>query len=300
MQIQDLKDKYTYYLRFEQGLSELSRIAYLQDADKLGAWLEGEGITLVELSYEHLQTFIASLYDLGIQPTSIARIIAGVRKLCKWLVLDGYISADPSELIERPKLSRKLPAYLSSEEVDDLVLAASVAGGVEGQRNRAIIETLFSCGLRVSELCKMRFSECAFDEGYIKVFGKGSKERLVPISQQAIEEISAYVQHPDRPVPQRGQEDFIFLSRRGKALGRIMVFVIIKRAAELAGITQSVSPHTLRHSFATALLEGGANLHAIQSMLGHENITTTEIYVHLDKRQLRQQIEHYHPRNRKH
>lgn len=292
-----LKEQYLAYLRFELGLSENSCSAYLMDAEKLISWLEENKMNYTALRYDDLQNFLASLYDLQIQARSVARIISGIKSFCRWLVLEGYIDKDPSELIESPKLGTYLPTYLTTEEVDDLIKAAGCKGGVEGIRNRAIIEVLFSCGLRVSELCALRYSDCFFDEGYIRVIGKGRKMRLVPISPQAIEELRAYLNHPERAVPKRGEEDVVFLSKRGKAISRITVFVMIKEAAVLADIQQNISPHTLRHSFATALLEGGANLQAIQMMLGHEDIGTTEIYTHLDKRQLREQIERFHPRN---
>lgn len=294
-----LKEQYLAYLRFELGLSENSCSAYLTDADKLISWCQHEQLDLRMLSYEDLQNFLAQLYDLQIQPRSIVRIVSGIKSFCRWLVLEGYIDKDPSELVESPKLGTYLPTYLTTEEVDDLIKAAGCKGGVEGVRNRAIIEVLFSCGLRVSELCALKHTDCFLDEGYIRIAGKGRKMRLVPISPQAIEELKAYLRHPQRAIPKRGEEDIVFLSKRGKAISRITVFVIIKEAAILADIHQSISPHTLRHSFATALLEGGANLQAIQMMLGHEDISTTEIYTHLDKRQLREQIERYHPRNRK-
>lgn len=292
-----LKEQYLAYLRFELGLSENSCSAYLMDAEKLISWLEENKMNYTALRYDDLQNFLASLYDLQIQARSVARIISGIKSFCRWLVLEGYIDKDPSELIESPKLGTYLPTYLTTEEVDDLIKAAGCKGGVEGIRNRAIIEVLFSCGLRVSELCALRYSDCFFDEGYIRVIGKGRKMRLVPISPQAIEELRAYLNHPERAAPKRGEEDVVFLSKRGKAISRITVFVMIKEAAVLADIQQNISPHTLRHSFATALLEGGANLQAIQMMLGHEDIGTTEIYTHLDKRQLREQIERFHPRN---
>lgn len=292
-----LKEQYLAYLRFELGLSENSCSAYLMDAEKLISWIEENKMNYTALRHDDLQNFLASLYDLQIQARSVARIISGIKSFCRWLVLEGYIDKDPSELIESPKLGTYLPTYLTTEEVDDLIKAAGCKGGVEGIRNRAIIEVLFSCGLRVSELCALRYSDCFFDEGYIRVIGKGRKMRLVPISPQAIEELRAYLNHPERAVPKRGEEDVVFLSKRGKAISRITVFVMIKEAAVLADIQQNISPHTLRHSFATALLEGGANLQAIQMMLGHEDIGTTEIYTHLDKRQLREQIERFHPRN---
>lgn len=291
-------DKYESYLRFELGLSGNSCNAYRDDVKKLLNWLEIEGIVLEQLTYENLQNFLSNLYDLGIQARSIARIISGIRSFCRWLTLEDYIHDDPSELLESPKIGKHLPSFLSTQEIDDLIAAAASKGGMEGQRNKAIIETLFSCGLRVSELCNLRQSDCFFSEGYIRILGKGRKIRLVPISPSAIHEINLCLAHPKRPVAKRGEEDYIFLSNRGKAISRITVFVVIKEAASMAGIQQEISPHTLRHSFATALLEGGANLHAIQSMLGHENISTTEIYTHLDKQKLREQIERFHPRNK--
>lgn len=294
----DLLDRYKAYLRFELGLSPNSCQAYSEDAHKLLSWLEAEGLEIRDLSYQRLQIFLGTLYDLGIQPRSTARIISGVRSFSRWLVLEALLESDPTELLESPKIGKHLPTFLSTEQVDSLIEAAASKGGVEGLRNRAIIETLFSCGLRVSELCQLRHSDCFFDDGYLRILGKGRKVRLVPISPAAIQEIQAYLQHPQRPVPKRGQEDFIFLSLRGQAISRITVFVLIKEAAAMAGIRESISPHTLRHSFATALLEGGANLQAIQLMLGHEDIATTEIYTHLDKTKLREQIERYHPRNR--
>ncbi len=298
MAIELLREQYLSYLRFELALSPHSCSAYIDDASKLVAWMQEAGLAYTDLSYQCLQGFVASLYDLGIQPRSIARIISGIRSYCRWLTLEGYLDTDPTELLETPRIGQHLPSVLSVEEVDAVITAAGSKGGVEGQRNKAIIEMLFSCGLRVSELCQLRFSDLSLDEGYIRVLGKGRKQRLVPISPTAVVELQSYLSMK-RPVPQRGQEDFVFLSRRGKAISRIMVFVMIKEAAHMAGITQEISPHTFRHSFATSLLEGGANLQAIQLMLGHEDIATTEIYTHIDRGKLREQIERYHPRNKR-
>lgn len=296
----DIKDKYRSYLRFELSLSDNTCQSYLFDVDKLLSYLEAEGIGIGELDYSHLQHFIASLYDVGISPTSISRIISGIRNFGRYLLLEGYTESDPAALIEVPRKGRHLPTVLSTEEVDRIIEAASLRGGVEGQRNRAIIEILFSCGLRVSELCHLTFPDLFLEEGYLRIQGKGNKQRLVPMSPSAIDELERYLQHSDRPQPRRGQENYVFLSRLGKAISRITVFVYIKEAAQLAGITKTISPHTFRHSFATALLEGGANLQAIQLMLGHEDVATTEIYTHIDRTKLREQIERYHPRNQPH
>lgn len=294
-------ERYLAYLRFRLGLSEHTCQAYQRDAEKLLLWAEAEGLDFLRLDYEHLQAFLAHLYDQGIKPRSVMRSISGLRKFYEWLIKEDYIAKgdNPIQHLDSPKIGSKLPTYLSTEEVDDLISAALSKGGIEGIRNGAIIETFFSCGLRVSELCSLKYSDCFFDEGFIRIWGKGRKERIVPISPMAIERISEYLRHPERPVPKRGEEDIIFLSNRGKAISRIMVFVVVKEAARMAGISREVSPHTLRHSFATALLAGGANLQVIQVMLGHEDIATTEIYAHLNNEQLREQIERYHPRNRR-
>lgn len=291
-------DKYLSYLRFEQGLSPLSCKAYIDDASKLIQWMEDEGLGWKALTYVQLQGFVAKLFDQGIQARSVARIISGVRNLFRYLLLEGYIESDPSELLESPKIGRHLPEVLSLEEVDTMIEVAGSKEGIEGIRNRAIIEILFSCGLRVSELRLLKHSDLNLDEAYLRVYGKGRKHRLVPMSPSAISELSHYLA-ANRPTPVKGHEDIVFLSRRGKAISRNMVFVIIQEVALAAGIKKKISPHTLRHSFATALLEGGANLQAIQMMLGHEDIATTEIYTHIDRTTLRQQIERYHPRNQK-
>ncbi len=300
-EVQLYQEAYLAYLRFEQGLQPNSCSAYLSDASKLVSWMSAEGITYDALTYRHLQSFVASLYDLGISARSIVRIISGVRSYCRWMLLDGRMETDPSEQLEVPRIERHLPEVLSVEEIDQMIEVAGSKGGVEGQRNRAIIEVLFSCGLRVSELCHLRYANVHPEDQYIYVVGKGNKHRLVPISPSALHEMQTYLAMPDRPNPKRGHEDFIFLSRLGKAISRITVFVLIREAAALAGIRKDISPHTLRHSFATSLLEGGANLQAIQMMLGHADIGTTEIYTHIDRSTLRDQVERYHPRNqRKH
>lgn len=295
----DIRAKYLSYLRFELNLSANTCQAYLFDLDKLLSYLEAEGLRIDDLDYPRLQHFVSTLYDLGISPNSISRIISGVKSFGRYLLLEGYLDTDPTALLEVPRKGRYLPTVLSTEEVDRMIEACSQKGGVEGARNRAIIEVLFSCGLRVSELCQLRFSDVFLDEGYLRVLGKGSKQRLVPLSPSAIQELTTYLTHPDRPKAKRGQEDYIFLSRIGKAISRITVFVFIKEAAQAAGVKKTISPHTFRHSFATALLEGGANLQAIQLLLGHEDVGTTEIYTHIDRTRLREQIERYHPRNQR-
>ena len=295
----DIRAKYLSYLRFELNLSANTCQAYLFDLDKLLSYLKTEGLRIDDLDYSRLQHFVSTLYDLGISPNSISRIISGVKSFGRYLLLEGYLDTDPAALLEVPRKGRYLPTVLSTEEVDCMIEACGQKGGVEGARNRAIIEVLFSCGLRVSELCQLRFSDVFLDEGYLRVLGKGSKQRLVPLSPSAIQELTTYLTHPDRPTAKRGQEDYIFLSRIGKAISRITVFVFIKEAAQAAGVKKTISPHTFRHSFATALLEGGANLQAIQILLGHEDVGTTEIYTHIDRTRLREQIERYHPRNQR-
>ena len=295
----DIRAKYLSYLRFELNLSANTCQAYLFDLDKLLSYLETEGLRIDDLDYPRLQHFVSTLYDLGISPNSISRIISGVKSFGRYLLLEGYLDTDPTALLEVPRKGRYLPTVLSTEEVDRMIEACSQKRGVEGARNRAIIEVLFSCGLRVSELCQLRFSDVFLDEGYLRVLGKGSKQRLVPLSPSAIQELTTYLTHPDRPKAKRGQEDYIFLSRIGKAISRITVFVFIKEAAQAAGVKKTISPHTFRHSFATALLEGGANLQAIQLLLGHEDVGTTEIWTHIDRTRLREQIERYHPRNQR-
>lgn len=294
---QDLRAKYLGYLRFELSLSDNTCAAYLADVDKLLGWMEREALPLEQLDYSQLQHFVAQLYDLGIHPNSIARVISGVRSFGRWLELEGYVAADPTTLLEVPRKGRYLPTVLTTEEVDRIIEAARSRGGIEGLRNAAFIELLFSCGLRVSEACHLRFADTFLDEGYIRVLGKGSKQRLVPLSDSATQELRRYLAHPDRPTPKRGEEEYIFLSGRGKAISRITVFVYIKEAAAAAGVEKNISPHTFRHSFATALLEGGAGLQAIQLLLGHEDVATTEIYTHIDRHRLREQVERYHPRN---
>ena len=234
---------------------------------------------------------------MGLSARSQARIISGWKQFFDFLLMEEVRKDDPSESLELPKIGRKLPEVLTIEEIDSLIAAIDLNSN-EGQRNKAIIETLYSCGLRVSELVSLKFEDCFFDEGFIRVIGKGNKERLVPVSPSVIEEVTFYVKNDRENAPiKRGNEAFVFLNRRGAQLTRVMIFTIIKRLADTAGIKKNISPHTFRHSFATHLIEGGANLRAVQDMLGHESITTTEIYTHLDQRFLREAILTYHPRN---
>ena len=291
-------DKYNTWLRLEKSLSANSIEAYLTDLDKLIRFVESEGKDFATISYQDLQQFVAQLRDIGIHPRSQARIISGIKSFYRFLLLDEYITADPTELLESPKIGLKLPEVLTVNEINDILDTIDLSLP-EGQRNRAMLEVLYSCGLRVSELISLRYSDVYFDEGFIRVEGKGSKQRLVPISETAIREIKNYLLDRNRMVVKKGFEDILFLSRRGTALSRIMVFHIIKQQTEMAGVHKNVSPHTFRHSFATHLLEGGANLRAIQEMLGHEKITTTEIYTHIDRQFLRKEILEHHPRSRR-
>lgn len=289
-------DAYEAYLILERGLSDNTREAYVRDVGKLVRYLETEKVTLRDVTTDTLRAFAADLFDLGISPRTQARIVSGIKSFFRFMKLEGYLDSNPSLLLESPALRRHLPEVLRVDEIDAMIGAIDMEKA-EGQRNRAIMETLYGCGLRVSELINLEISKLYFDEQFIMVHGKGDKERIVPISPQAIREIKDYL--PDRallPV-KRGEENILFLNRRGHRLTRVMIFYIIKQLAESAGIRKEVSPHTLRHSFATHLLEGGANLRAIQQMLGHEDISTTEIYLHIDRSMLRAEILAHHPRN---
>ena len=290
---------YLRYLRLERSMSGNTLDAYSHDVQKLVAFIHAEGKTLAATELSDLQTFSAGLHDIGIGPRSQCRILSGVRSLFRYMVLDGYIDQDPSELLESPILGDHLPEFLTPDEVDSLEDSIDLSVP-EGHRNRAIIEVLFSCGLRVSELVALRWSQLFADERYIRIFGKGKKERLVPISDRALKEISNYMPWRNSLKIKPGEEDYIFLNRRGAHLTRTMILIMLKRQAEVAGITKTISPHTLRHSFATALLEGGADLRVIQALLGHESIGTTEIYMHISMQTLRQEVLEHHPRNIKH
>lgn len=290
--------KYRQYLRLEKSLSDNTVMAYTNDLDKLLHYLEEEKINILDVSLEDLEHFSAGLRDIGISPRSQARILSGIRTFFHFLLIEDYIRQDPSELLESPQIGKHLPDILSVEEIDNLISAIDRSTR-EGQRNCAILETLYSCGLRVSELCNLKISDLYLNDGFIRVEGKGSKQRLVPISPRAIEEIKNYFITRNEGLIKPGYEDFLFISKFGKNISRIMVFHIIKELADKIGLKKSISPHTFRHSFATHLLEGGANLRAIQSMLGHESIGTTEIYTHIDRRKLRDEIINHHPRNNK-
>lgn len=288
--------KYQQYLRLEKALSPNTLDAYLTDLEKLLHFLEGEEIDILDVTLDDLQHFSAGLHDIGIHPRSQARILSGIKSFFHFLVLADYLEGDPSELLEGPKIGFKLPEVLTVAEID-MIISTIDLSKPEGQRNRAILETLYSCGLRVSELCTLKLSDLYFEEGFIKVTGKGNKQRLVPISPRAIKEIRYWLEDRKRWKIKPGFEDYVFLARWGNGISRIMIFHLIKELAEQAGITKNISPHTFRHSFATHLLEGGANLRAIQCMLGHESIATTEIYTHIDRHMLRSEIIEHHPRN---
>ena len=295
-----LLQKFKQYLLLEKGLSPNTLDAYVHDVESLFEHLEERGLHPFDVKLEDLEEFLASLHDkAGIRPRSQARMLSGIRSFYRYLVLDGQIEADPTLLLESPKIGMTLPEVLSVEEIDSLIAVIDLSKR-EGQRNRAIIETMYSCGLRVSEACNLKLSDLYLNEGFIKVEGKGSKQRLVPISERAIAEIMEYMTDRAEIEIKPGNEDYLFVSAHfKKKMSRITMFHIIKELAEQAGIKKTISPHTLRHSFATHLLEGGANLRVIQSMLGHEDIGTTEIYTHIDAHRLRSEIIEHHPRNMK-
>ncbi|WP_061869366.1 site-specific tyrosine recombinase XerD [Prevotella intermedia] len=288
--------KYQRYLKLEKGYSPNTLDAYIRDVDKLLKFLSDEEKTPQEAKLEDIENFAAAVCDLGIGARSLARILSGVRQFYRFLVLDGYMEADPTELLESPKQPQHLPEVLSTAEVDMLERAIDLSKW-EGHRNRAIIEVLFSCGLRVSELTHLKLSNLYREEQFVRVMGKGSKERLVPISPKALQELDYWFTDRNQMKIKEGEEDYVFLNRRGAHLTRTMILIMIKNYARDAGIKKTISPHTLRHSFATALLEGGANLRSIQAMLGHESIGTTEIYTHIDTTTLREEILNHHPRN---
>ncbi len=298
-EIAEVVREYRHYLMLEKGLSSHTVEAYLTDLDKLLSYFLLESLSISESSLENLEHFVSGLHDIGISARSQARIISGIKSFYRFLVLSDYREDDPTELLDSPRLGNHLPEVLSVEEID-LLMSAIDRSTKEGQRNRAILETLYSCGLRVSELCHLKMSDYFPHEQFIKVEGKRSKQRLVPVSPSAIHEISLYIPDRHAQLIKPGEEDYLFLSRRGTHLSRIMIFHLIKELVHTTGIKKVVSPHTLRHSFATHLLEGGANLRAIQVMLGHESIATTEIYTHISREQLRSEIIEHHPRNINH
>ena len=303
MDLTRLRRRYYQYLKLEKGFSDNTIAAYLRDIDKFISFVNdenldknGESIDIFSPSIDVFHRFSATLIDIGIQPTSLARILAGVHSFYLFLVLSDTIDTDPMELLEFPKKPQHLPDVLTVDEVDRIIACIDLSKP-EGQRNKAIVEVLFSCGLRVSELCTLKLSDLYLDDEFIRVEGKGSKQRLVPISRKAIHELQLYFidRNAIRDI-KPGNEDYVFLSKRRTKISRIMVFHFIKQLVEEAGIQKTVSPHTFRHSFATSLLEGGANLRAIQAMLGHESIGTTEIYLHTDTHRLREEILNHHPR----
>ena len=289
---------YMRYLKLERNLSPNTIEAYRNDLRWLLAYVNFHELKVEEVKLEDLDNFSASLHDQRITPRSQARILSGVRSFFKFLLLDGFIDADPTELLVSPHVRNALPDVLSTAEVDRLEASIDLSKW-EGQRNRAIIEVLFSCGLRVSELVNLKLSNLYVEEKFVRVTGKGDKERLVPISSRALDELNAWFTDRNAMRIKSGEEDYVFLNRRGAHLTRTMILIMIKRQAVAAGITKTISPHTLRHSFATALLEGGADLIAIQAMMGHEDIATTEIYTHIDTSSLREEITKHHPRNKK-
>lgn len=293
-----IKD-FVSFLKIERGLAENSIFAYQNDVKKLKDFCEVRNVSPKDVREEHLKNFVTELYDLGLSARSQSRIISGIKQFYYFLVLEGEVKDDPSELIEAPRIGRKLPEVLTIEEIDALIAAIDLSTN-QGHRNKAILETLYSCGLRVSELVNLEFEQLFFDEGFIRVIGKGNKQRLVPVSPSVKKELDIYTNSVRNHQKIRsGNESYVFLNRRGVKLTRVMIFTIIKNLAEKIGLQKKVSPHTFRHSFATHLLEGGANLRAIQEMLGHESITTTEIYTHLDQQFLKEAIISFHPRNKR-
>ncbi len=291
------KKGFKAYMQLEKSLSENSVDAYLHDIDKLTSYFEEKGITRSpkEIVLKDLEGFLKWITELGMMPGSQARIISGLKSFFKYCLLEQVITADPTALLEAPRLKRSLPDVLSFEEIENIISQIDLSTA-EGGRNKAMLETLYSCGLRVTELVNLRISCLYLDVGFIRVIGKGDKERLVPIGSDAVKYIGIYKNDIRVHTPvQPGNEDILFLNRRGAGLSRVMVFLIIKEMTKKAGIKKTISPHTFRHSFATHLVEGGADLRAVQEMLGHESITTTEIYTHLDRKYLRNTLEKYHP-----
>lgn len=299
MKWDESKKNYENYLRLEKSLSTNSIAAYINDINKLTEFLfkhyKKTGPDKVKLL--HLKKFVEWLNERGVSPRTQARTISGIKSFFKYLLIEGQIISDPTALLESPKIGRKLPDVLSMEEIDELIEAVDL-NKPEGQRNKAMLETLYSCGLRVSELVNLKMSNLHFDENYVKIEGKSEKERLVPVSQRAIDEIEKYINsYRDGLKIQKDSENIVFLNRRGKKLSRVMVFTIIKNLAGKINLKKKISPHTFRHSFATHLINGGADLRAVQEMLGHESILTTEIYTHLDRDYLKDTIQQFHPRS---
>lgn len=296
--ITDIVKSYTRYLKLERNYSPNTLAAYQSDLSWLLSFCEQQEMNPLDVRLDDLQHFAVQLHEHQIGPTSQARILSGIRSFYKYLLLSGEIEQDPTELLESPHLGERLPEVLSTDEIDQIQKCIDLSKP-EGQRNKTIIEVLFSCGLRVSELVNLKLSNLYLEEGFVRVMGKGSKERLVPISSKAIRELKYWFMDRNLMKIQQGEEDYVFLNRRGKHLTRTMILIMLKRQAVAAGITKTISPHTLRHSFATELLKGGADLRAIQAMLGHESIGTTELYMHIDTTTLREEILQHHPRNMK-
>lgn len=289
--------EFKYYLKVERSLADNSVNAYIRDIRKLADFGSKIKVNELNISVNEIREFIADLNSKNISARSQARIISGVKAFFKYLIIEDYITNDPSMLIENPKIGLKLPEVLSVDEIE-LIISSIDLSNKQGERNRAILETLYSCGLRVTELINLKISNINFKEGYIKVIGKGDKERLTPIGSNALKYISIYVNEVRiHQKISKNQEDFVFLNNRGSKLSRVMIFTLLKRIVDKVGIKKKVSPHTFRHSFATHLIEGGADLRAVQEMLGHESITTTEIYTHLDRDYLRSNIMQFHPRS---
>ncbi|MEN8115437.1 MAG: site-specific tyrosine recombinase XerD [Bacteroidota bacterium] len=299
MKWEDSKKGYENYLTLEKSLSQNSIAAYINDINKLVGFLEDRfnKIAPDKVKLNHLKSFVEWLNEKGVSPRTQARTISGIKSFYKYLLIEGKITSDPTALLESPKIGRKLPDILSMEEIDTLIEAVDLAKA-EGQRNKAMLETLYSCGLRVSELVNLKITNLFFEQGFIKVEGKADKERLVPVSRRAINEINKYLNEYRKTLKiSKESENVLFLNRRGKKLSRVMIFTIIKNLAEKVGVEKKISPHTFRHSFATHLINGGADLRAVQEMLGHESILTTEIYTHLDRDYLRSTIHQFHPRS---
>lgn len=293
-----LLKSYNAWLLAERGMTDNTCMSYSSDVEKLLAFFNEENKNVIDAEIDDLQGFVASVHDLGVSARTQARIISAIRSFFTFLKIEGLKKTNPALLLELPRIGFHLPEVLSVEEIDAMIAACDTTE-LLGRRNLAMIEVLYSCGLRVSELVNLQLGNLYLDEGFLLIRGKGNKERLVPISHTAIKALTEWITL-DRPeIPARtGHEQIVFLNRRGSSLTRNMVYLIAKQLAEAAGITKSISPHTLRHSFATHLLDGGAGLHAIQQMLGHSSIATTELYLHIDRSQLREQILAYHPRNR--
>lgn len=292
----DLKRNYHSFLVLEKALSDNTVEAYLGDVDKLLGFLRPRGIELECVNYDILKGFVEELSESGISSATLVRVVSSIKSFYRYLVFEGVMKEDPSALLESPKLGRHLPDVLTVEEIDQILAAVDMSKS-EGQRNRAIIETLYGCGLRVSELINLKLTDIHKRQGIVRVLGKGNKERLVPISKSALKEIGLYERKERAKLKIKpGYEDFVFLNRRGAQLTRVMIFTIIKNAQVGSGVKKKVSPHTFRHSFATHLLENGANLRVIQEMLGHASIATTEIYAHLNSKMLRETVDKYHPR----